>query len=65
MKTRTFVLSGDAVDDFDLVMAIQEAAAKYGCSFEGQESGDKIESASLFEEALRSISSTANAYLTA
>ena len=65
MKTRTFVLSGDSVDDFDVVMAIQEAAAKFGCSFEGQESGDKIESAALFEEALRSIASTANTYLNA
>lgn len=43
MKTRTFVLSGDQVDDFDLVMAISEAAAKFSCSFEGQEAGDKIE----------------------
>lgn len=65
MKTRTFVLSGDAVDDFDLVMAISEAAAKFGCSFEGQENGDKIEQASLFDEALRHIATTASTYLTA
>lgn len=50
MKTRTFVLSGDSVDDFDLVLAIQEAATKQGCSFEGDVCGDKIERCVELEE---------------